>query len=180
MLDKPLSPSVPDAVPTEITPIRVTHGGIKSDLNSSDLIDRDPYNAIDKNLKSQIFIIGDGAKRPAWLKLDFNKEQLIHKVIFYSRFYTKWFYPSNECVSNEGKFKGCVDKANHVDVSVYRQHEWGEVHQRSCGTLQLTYGLEQSDQIYTLVCNIVGDSVKLSKAIGEIRVWEIVIIGTGN
>ena len=167
--------TVPDPVLAEITPIRVTHDGTNADLNSSDW-DQDPYNAIDKNLKSHIFVNGDGTNHPAWLKLVFNKGQLIHKVIIYNRFYTKWFYPNNKCVSNKEKFKGCVDKASNVDVSVYQ----GEVHQKSCGTLQLTYELEQSDQIYTLVCNTEGDSVKLSKANGEIRVWEIVIIGTGK
>ena len=62
-------------------------------------------------------------------------------------------------MQTEEKFKECVDNDNNVDVSVYK----GEVKQKSCGTLQLTYGLKQSDQIYTLVCDVEGDSVKLSK-----------------
>ena len=65
---------------------------------------------------------------------------------------------------------------NNVDVSVYL----GEVKQKSCGALQLTYGLEQSDQIYTLVCNTKGDEVKLSKNTGVIAVHEVVVIGTGK
>ena len=61
-------------------------------------------------------------------------------------------------------------------MSVYQ----GDVKQKSCGTLQLTYGLEQSDQIYTLLCNTKGDTVKLSKNIGSIAVFEVVVIGTGK
>ena len=56
-------------------------------------------------------------------------------------------------------------------MSVYQ----GEVKQKSCGTLQLTYGLEQSDQIYTLICNIEGDNVKLSKSKGYLLVIDIAV-----
>ena len=62
---------------------------------------------------------------------------------------------------------------NNVDVSVYQ----GEVKQKSCGTLQLTNGLEQADQIYTLSCDSEGDTVKLSKSIGNILVAEVVVTG---
>jgi hypothetical protein len=62
-----------------------------------------------------------------------------------------------------------------VEVSVYQ----GDVKQKSCGTLKLTYGLEQSDQIYTLICNTEGDTVKLSKDIGNIALYEIVVMGPG-
>ena len=72
-------------------------------------------------------------------------------------------------------FKACVDNHNNVDVSVYQ----GEVKQNSCGTLQLTYGLEQSDQIYTLICNAEGDTVKLSKTTEYISVFEVVVVGKG-
>ena len=70
-----------------------------------------------------------------------------------------------------------VDTDTNVDVSVYK----GEIQQKSCGTLQLTYELEQSDQIYTLICKIEGDTVKLSKTIapGNIVVFEVVVTGTG-
>ena len=70
-----------------------------------------------------------------------------------------------------------MDADNNVDVSVYQ----GDVKQKSCGTLQLTYGLEQPDQIYTLICNTEGDTVKLSKSTGNIAVNELVVIRTtGN
>ena len=69
-----------------------------------------------------------------------------------------------------------MNNHNNVDVSVYQ----GDVKQKSCGTLQLTYGLEQSDQIYTLICNTEGDTVKLSKSTGDIVVCEVVVISTGK
>ena len=69
-----------------------------------------------------------------------------------------------------------MDDDNNVDVLVYQ----GEVKQKSCGTLQLTYGLEQPDQIYTLLCNIEGDTVKLSKDTGAIAVYEVVVSGKGK
>ena len=38
----------------------------------------------------------------------------------------------------------------------------------------------ESDQIYTLLCNTDGDTVKLSKNTGNIAVFEVVVIGTGE
>ena len=61
---------------------------------------------------------------------------------------------------------------NNVDVSVYK----GEVKLEFCGTLKLTDGLEQSDQIYTLICNTEGDTVKFSKKSGRISVYEVVVL----
>ena len=110
------------------------------------------------------------------MKLEFDRTYFIHKVHIYSRFYTNWYYPSNWCVQSEANFKDCVDKNNNVDVSVNQE----EVKQKSCGTLQLTYGLKQSDQIYTLFCNSEGDTVKLSKTEGNIAVFEIAVVSTGT
>ena len=77
-------------------------------------------------------------------------------------------------MQSEQSFRGCVNNANNVDVSVYQPYQ-GEVIQKSCGTLQLTNGLEQSDQIYTLLCNAEGDTVKLSKDQGSIVVLEVAV-----
>ena len=62
--------------------------------------------------------------------------------------------------------------ANNVDVSVHQ----GEVQEKVCGTLQLTDGLKQTDQIYTLVCETTGDTVKLSKTSNRIEVFEVVVL----
>ena len=109
------------------------------------------------------------------MKLEFDRTYLIHKIVIYNRFYTNWYHPSY-CAKSEAAFKECVDKSNDVDVSVYQ----GEVKQKSCGTLQLTYGLEQSDQIHTLICNSEGDTVKLSKSTGTIVVYEVVVTSSGK
>ncbi|KAL5251219.1 hypothetical protein ACHWQZ_G016803 [Mnemiopsis leidyi] len=129
-------------------------------------------HAIDKDLSTQAAIETDNGE--AWLKLEFGKTFFIHRIIIYYRFYTGWYDPSHGCVESETNFKSCVNGDNNVDVSVYQ----GEVQQNSCGTLQLTYGLEQSDQIYTIICNAEGDTVKLSKSTGNIAVYQIVVTST--
>ena len=79
-------------------------------------------------------------------------------------------------MKSEANFRKCVDSATNVDVSVYQE----DVKLKSCGTLQLTYGLEQADQIYTLLCNAYGDTVKLSKNTGVIAVAEVVVTVSGK
>ena len=110
------------------------------------------------------------------MKLEFGKTYFIHKIVIYNIFYNNWYYPSTWCAVSVGNFKACVDGYNNVDVSVYQ----GEVKQKSCGTLQLTYELEQSDQIYTLICNSEGDTVKLSKTTGKLGVFEVAVAGKGK
>ena len=115
------------------------------------------------------------------MKLKFDKTYFIHKVVIYYIFYTNWYdHNSNWCARSEANFRTCVDGDTNVDVSVYQ----GEVKQKSCGTLQLTYGLEQSDQIYTLICKTKGDSVFLNKEASEglnlITVTEIAVTTTGK
>ena len=107
-----------------------------------------------------------------WLKLKLDKNNFINKVVIYYMFYTNWYNPSGYCAKSEDNFRKCVDNENNVDVSVYQ----GDVKQKSCGTLKLTYGLEQSDQIYTLICNSGGDTVTLNKNTGVISVCEVVVV----
>ena len=109
-----------------------------------------------------------------WLKLEFGKPHFILNIISYHRFFNNWYHPESWCVESEANFRTCADNENNVDVSVYQ----GEVKQKSCGTLELKYGLAQSDQIYTMACNIAGDTVKLSKStVGLINLFEIVAVG---
>ena len=153
---------------TEITPTTVTHGRSYG-TNEEDF---GAAHAVDKDLSTQsITETSDGA---AWLKLEFYEAKFIHEVIVYYRFYINW-YDNFWCAQSESDFQLCVDHENNVDVSVYQ----GDVKQKSCGTLKLTYGLEQSDQIYTLICNTKGDTVKLSKNTGAIAVYEVVVTSTG-
>ena len=131
-------------------------------------------HAIDNDLTTGAITETDNGA--CWLKLQFGRTHYIHKIVIYSPFYTNWFVPDDQCVTNEDNFKSCLDDLNNVDVSVYLRG----VKQKSCGTLQLTYGLEQSDQIYTLLCNVKGDTVKLSKDTGKIAILEIVVTSSGK
>ena len=162
---------MPERVVGEIKPIKV-------DQKVRPCCPFDPYNhgVVDLDLRTKAGADADDTG-PAWLKLEFGKVQFILNVIFYVRFYTNWFNPQDTCTSSDmNKWRSCMDAISGISVSVYR----GEVKQKSCGTLQITYGLEQSDQIYTLTCGAIGDTVKLTKAEGKLRAWEIVVIGMGK
>ena len=102
------------------------------------------------------------------MKLEFDKSHIIDRIVIYYMFYTNWF----SFGFDKAKYIEWIDNRSNVDVSVYQ----GEVKQKSCGTLQLTYGLDQSDQIYTLICNTEGDTVKLSKFEDRIVVYELVVL----
>ena len=150
---------------SEIVPTHITQGNTYNNAIAA--------NAVDGDLSTiSATETDDGA---GWIKLEFDKTYFIHKVVIYYWFYTNWYNSIDYCAISESNFKRCVNNDNNVDVSVYQ----GEVKQNSCGTLQLTYGLEQSDQIYTLICDTEGDTMKLSKTEGFIVVSEIAITSTG-
>ena len=131
-------------------------------------------HAIDKDLSTMAATHTDNGA--GWLKLVLDKTYFIHKVVIYYRFYTNWYNPGGYCQETLANFKTCLNDDGNVDVSVYQ----GETKQKSCGTLQLTYGLEQSDQIYTLLCNTEGDIVKLSRNSRVIVVCEVAVTTTGT
>ena len=151
----------------EISPIKVTKGETNVDDEKYAAV-----NAVDRDRATK----AKSFSNPPWLKLEFDKIYFIHRVIINFRFYTDWFDPSDHCAQSISNFKICVDSNDNVDVSVYQ----GEVKQKSCGTLQLTYGLEQSDQIYALLCSVEGDTVKLSKSDGELSVWDVAVTSAGK
>ena len=154
----------------EITPTKVTQG--KTFEDNEDCCAA--AHAIDRDLSTGAATHTDNGA--GWIKLEFGKTYSIHKVVIHYWFYNNWYDPSGWCVHSEANFRTCVDNDNNVDVSVYQ----GDELQKSCGTLQLTYGLEQSDQIYTLICNTEGDTVKLSKDTGNTAVHEIIVTSTGT
>ena len=146
-------------------------------LSSLSAEGHDPKLAIDRDLRLGTRI--ETVNGTAWLMLQFDEIHFIHKVVFYYRFYTNWVVLNEEawCTEEISNFKRCVDQNSDIDVSVYQ----GDVKQKSCGTLQLTYALEQSDQIYTLGCNVKGDSVEFIKTTeAAIMAFEIVVTGRGN
>jgi hypothetical protein len=156
---------------SEITPTKVTQGAT-FDNNE---VQYKVVNAVDKDF-STAAIATKSDDGETWIKIELRKTLMVHKIRIYSRFFTNWYYPDSWCAQSVSNFKACVDNDNDVNVSVYQ----GDVTQKSCGTLKLTYELEQSDQIYTLMCNTEGDTVKLSKTTGNIAVCEVVVIGTGS
>ena len=141
--------------------------------NGKTLNDKEGQNSashlVDKNLKTRAAVEAFGGE--AWMKLEFEREYFIQRVVIYNRFYENWF-TVGLCGQTIEKFKSCIDDQKNVDVSVYQR----DVKQKSCGTLQPTYGLEQSDQIYTLVCDAKGDILKLTKLSGKFYIWEIVVV----
>ena len=108
----------------------------------------------------------------SWLKLDLGKIFFVNKIHIYFVFYNYWYNPGAHCIQGEDRFKECANPGTNLDVSVYNEEE-----QKSCGTLQLTYGKDQLDQIYTLICNTEGDTVKLSRVAGYVKVFEVSVIG---
>ena len=154
----------------EITPISVTQGDTYSNSGGT-------YHAayaVDKDLSTFSSTYADTGA--GWLQLQFDNTYFIHKVVIYYRFVTNWYLADDWCSLSASNFRACVDTNTNVDVSVYQ----GGVRQKSCGTLRLSYGLERSDQIYTLFCNAAGNTVKLSKNSGKIALYEVVVASTST
>ena len=153
----------------EVAEITITSATQGETLNDNELT-YGATNAIDRDFStSAVSNTGNGA---GWLKLKLHKSHSIYKLMIYHNFKTDWYDSTSWCSQSWDNFKYCVNNDNNVDVSVYQ----GDVKQKSCGTLQLTYGPEQSDQIYTLICDTEGDTVKLTKDTGVISVTEVVVI----
>ena len=128
-------------------------------------------HSIDRDFSTAAVAITDS--EASWLKLHFDQPYTIQKIIIYYVFYTDWYNSNDWCVKSEANFRSCVDNDSNVDVSVYQE----EVKKGSCGILQLTYGLEKADQIYTLICNTNGTIVKLTTLNAvNIAIYELVIL----
>ena len=152
-------------VPGEITPVNVTQ--LSTWQENEDLYQA--AHAVDKDLSTWSITAIDGVQ---WLKLEFNATYSIDQITIYHFFYTNWYDPNEYCVQSESNYREWKDHQSNVDIAVYQ----GDELQASCGTLLLTYGLEQADQIYTFNCTASGDTVLLSKS-GQILVTEIVVTG---
>ena len=131
-------------------------------------------SAIDRDLTRGVH--GEAVGGVVWIRFEFDRRQIFNKIVIYYRFYTNWYNHKSRCAESVEQFKACVDADNNADVSVFQ----GEVKQKSCGTLQLTYGLEQSDQIYTLICNTKGNTVLLSKTGDSLMISEILVTKSGR
>ena len=157
------------AVTGEITPVTVTQH--KTFRDNEDTFKAE--HAVDKDLSTETVATADNGE--VWLKLEFDRTYFIHNIIIYQLFYTSFYNPDNWCVQSESNYQGCKVSHNNVDIAVYQ----GDELQATCGTLQITYALDQADQIYTFTCDTDGDTVLLSKTSDHISVWEIVVTSTG-
>ena len=127
----------------------------------------------DKNVRSGAKASIKDGQPEAWIKLAFENINFIHEVRVYFRFYKDWYRRVN-CVDNVEKFEKCVDEENDIELSVYQEENQVKI----CGIFQRTYGLEQSYQIYSLYCNVEGDSIKLRKTTpAVIGIYEVVVTG---
>ena len=132
--------------------------------------------AMDKLLSTRAVATADTAG-DIWMLMEFDTSYSVHSITIHQLFYTAWF-DSNACVKSEESYKECQDSQDNVEISIYENG----VSKKSCDKLILDDGLEQEDQIYSVVCLEVGDSVKLTKDTGEgyIRIYEIVITSTSK
>ena len=153
----------------EIIPIKATNGKTVNDNEN-----KGASRAVDKNLRTDAAVEAT-SEEEAWIKLEFDSEYFIHRVIIYNRFYNDWF-TDGLCAQSYYNFKICISNQKNVAVSVLK----GEVMQKSCGKLQPTNGQEQADQIYTMICNARGDTVRLKKNSGKFHIWEVVVTGPGE
>ena len=150
----------------EITPISATQSKTFEDKKTK----YGAANAIDQDLSTSAGINTENGV--GWLKLHFNRTYHVKKIIIYYKFSDYWYFPNSTCIGPSETII-CANMDDNVEVSVYQ----GEVKQKSCGTLKLKHGLDQSDQIYPMECDAKGDTVKLSKnESGNIAVYEVVAI----
>ena len=140
----------------------------KTDDNSSF-----PKFAVDGDLSTSAILNPEGGS--AWLKLDFDEKLHIHKVLMYNEYYRDWFWESG-CQESLADYRKCVDMLKSVEIDVFN----GEEKVKFCGQPRLNYGLRQRDQMYTVMCNRLGNSVRLTTFDSVIRVFELVVISRGE
>ena len=123
--------------------------------------------AVDKDLTTGVVLEG-------WLRLEFDRVYLIDTIIVYQLFYTDWFEPKDLCMMTVDMYRECLDSKSDVDIAVYKRNSIGK-EEEGCGTLEVTYGLKQEEQIYSFWCGKEGDTVVLTKGDGAISFYEIVV-----
>ena len=134
-------------------------------------------HAVDKDLSTYSIAIEDVVGVLGWIKLEFDRTYTIHTVTVYQVFFTNWYLPTQWCFLNFERYKRCQIEYSGVDIAVYQ----GDEEQKLCGTLQITWELEQADQVYTFLCAAEGDTVLLSKDTGtQILFAEIVVTSSGR
>lgn len=119
-----------------------------------------------------------------WARIKFDDVYFIHKVIVYFRFSTDWFYPTETCTPSSDlilshNWRDCVDRTRDVKVIVKFILDNEERVRFKCGQVGNSYGVKQSDQVYTTLCNKEGNEVRLGKGQGVLDIREVVVTGKG-
>ena len=146
-----------------------------SDVTSSDV--KDFYKAIDKDLSTVVSAGTTSTDNDIWIRFDLSETHLIDKVVIYLNFFTGFYNNKNTgCMADETAFKNCKKTQEGLEVSVLQEGD----KQKSCGTIELSLGLKQSDQIYTFDCaGTKGNAVMLTKTPVHsntfLPLWEVVI-----
>ena len=132
-----------------------------------------PNFAVDGDLSTSAILNSEGSS--AWLQLDFTEKVHVHKVLMYNEYHRDWFWESG-CRNSLTDYRQCVDMHRSARIDLYN----GEEEVISCGKPKPNYGLRQSDQLYTVLCNKLGRSVRLTTINSVTRVFELVVISRGE
>ena len=132
--------------------------------------------AVDKDLSTVVSAEATSLKQDIWIRFDFSKTSFVDKVVIYLNFFTDFYHPTGPCMVDEATFRNCKESQKGLEVSVLKKEE-----HKSCGTIDLSLGLERSDQIYTFDCGAKGNAVVLTKTPVDwstfLPLWEIVMYG---
>ena len=146
-----------------------------SDVTSSDKAAALKW-AIDKDLSTVESALTTSLDSDIWIKFNLSETHFVDKVVIYLNFLTGFYNPNGGCMTSEDRFRECKQTQKGLEVSVFQADE----EQKSCGTIELSLGLKQSDQIYTFDCaGAKGNAVILTKTPVDgntkLPLWEIVI-----
>ena len=90
-------------------------------------------------------------------------------------FKTGFYYSDDYCLQSNWYINKCIETRNNTEVLV----KLGEEAVKSCGVIITKSGKNQDDQIYLVVCNVVGDSVVL-KGDERVVVREVIVFGSSK
>ena len=116
-----------------------------------------PSNIIDRDLGTEA--AAKAANGLLWIKLEFGSIRYITHITYYNFFFTDWFFPSDPCMGSLSRYYGCLADNSNIIIEIKSS---GKLIQ-TCGTVELTNGPNQSDQIYSFKCIAYGDEVLVRK-----------------
>ena len=150
-------------LPNEIVPMKAE---TKEDAAKEDTAKK----LIDTNLFTRAILVKNDSTNSSWIKISLDRPYFITKVVLYNKFFVDWYVPDDVCVVNTDHFKTCNSKIDGLKVTVS---------EKICATLQVfPTALDQKDQVYSLLCNVEGKEVLLSKTEeGKFSIRDVAILG---